>query len=71
MQENYRIAIRAFLDMQKLVTSKVVEFIVPCFTGIHFMYKTDHEQKYLKIPSNLGKFPWQLLYISLLRSYHV
>ena len=35
---------------------KVVVFIVPCFAGIHFTYKTDHERKNLKIPSNSGKF---------------
>ena len=34
---------------------KVVVVIVPCFAGIHFTYKTDHERKNLKTLLNLGK----------------
>ena len=52
------------------ITSKMGGFTVLCFAGIYFMYKTDHEQKNLKIPPNSGKFLWELLYISPFPSYH-
>ena len=73
MQENYGIVIpyiKTFLDMQNYLKSGRVHIIL-CFACIHFTYKTYHERKNLKIPSNLGKFPWQLLYIGLLPSYHI
>ena len=51
--------------------AKLSQFIVPCFAGIHFMYKTDHKWKILKILANSGKFPWPELYIGPFPSYHI
>ena len=67
MLENYGIAIlytKAFLDM--LITTKVGGFIVLCFASIHVQV-----WQQMKKSLNSGKFPRQLLYISLLPSYHI